>query len=72
MSGLRDELQTIYDKYGQLTAEMVVEEARPIGHPLHDRVFDRGRKEAADAWYLHRADFGQFKIDATRDVEVIE
>ena len=53
---LREELQVIYDKYGKLTAELVVEEARPTDHPLHDRVFDRGRKDAADAWYLHRAD----------------
>jgi hypothetical protein len=52
---LRDELQAIYDEYGKLTAELVVEVARPAGHPLHDRVFDRSRKDAADAWYLHRA-----------------
>lgn len=53
---LRDELQAIYDKYGKLTAEIVVEEAKPANHPLHHRVFDRGRKDAADAWYLHRAE----------------
>lgn len=54
--GLRAQLQTIYDKYGRLTAELVVEEARPPDHPLHDRVFDRTRKDAADAWYVHRAE----------------
>ena len=53
---LRDQLQAIHDKYGKLTAELVVEVARPPEHPLHDRVFDRGRREAADAWYLHKAE----------------
>lgn len=56
MSDLRSHLQSIYDKYGMLTADLVVSEARDKDHPLHHRVFDRSRKEAADAWYLHRAD----------------
>lgn len=53
---LRDQLQSIYDHYGQLTPALVVEEARHKDHPLHGQVFDRPRKEAADAWYLHRAE----------------
>lgn len=53
---LRSQLQAIYDKHGSLTAEIVVDEARPADHPLHDLIFDRSRKDAADAWYLHRAD----------------
>lgn len=53
---IRDHLQAIYDEYGKLTAELVVEVARPAGHPLHDRVFDRNQKDAAAAWYLHRAE----------------
>jgi hypothetical protein len=52
---LRDELQAIYDQHGRLTPELVVQVARPRGHPLHDRVFDRAPKQAAEAWYRHRA-----------------
>lgn len=53
--GLREQLQAIYDQHGKLTPELVREEARPKGHPLHDRVFDRPKGEAAEAWYLRRA-----------------
>ncbi len=52
---LRDQLQTIHDDHGVLTPELVVQAARPKSHPLHDRVFDRPPKEAAESWYLHRA-----------------
>lgn len=52
---LRDCLQAIYDQHGQLTPELVVETARPADHPLHGRVFDRKPREAAEAWYRHRA-----------------
>lgn len=52
---LRDQLQAIYDQHGKLTPELVVEAARPKGHPLHDRVFDRSPREAAEAWYRDRA-----------------
>jgi hypothetical protein len=52
---LRDELQSIYDQHGQLTPELVVTTARPKGHPLHNRVFDRAPKQAAEAWYRHQA-----------------
>jgi hypothetical protein len=52
---LRDHLQEIYDHHGQLTPDLVVEVARPKDHPLHSRVFDRPQKQAAEAWYKHRA-----------------
>jgi hypothetical protein len=52
---LRDELQAIYDQHGELTPELVVQEARSKKHPLHDRIFDRAPAEAAEAWYRHRA-----------------
>lgn len=55
MTDLREQLQTIYDKQGKLTPELVVEAARPKNHPLHDRVFDRDQSEAAEAWYRRRA-----------------
>jgi hypothetical protein len=52
---LRDELQAIYDTRGKLTPEIVVEEARPKGSPLHTRVFDKDESEAAEAYYRNRA-----------------
>ncbi len=52
---LRDELQSIYATHGQLTPELVVQAARPEDHPLHSHVFDREPREAAEAWYRHRA-----------------
>jgi hypothetical protein len=52
---VREHLQAIYDKHGQLTPEIVVKEARNKNHPLHAHVFDRETKDAADAWYRHRA-----------------
>ena len=53
---LRGQLQAIYDEYGKLTPELVAEEAKPMSHPLHNHIYDRSRKDAADAWYLHRAE----------------
>jgi len=53
---LRSQLQSIHDQYGKLTPGLIVKEAKPKTHPLHRHVFDRGRKEAADSWYLHRAE----------------
>lgn len=53
---LRGQLQSIYDQYGKLTPALVVKEATPKSHPLHSQVFDRGRKEAADSWYVYRAE----------------
>lgn len=55
MSSLRDQIQAVYDKHGELTPEILVEEARPKDHPLHDRVFDRPISEAAEAYYRNRA-----------------
>ena len=52
---LRDHLQDIYEQHGRLTAELVVEAARPKAHPLHARVFDQDKSEAAESWYRHRA-----------------
>lgn len=52
---LRDHLQVVYDQHGQLTPGLVVDTARPKSHPLHGYVFDRKQREAADAWYKHRA-----------------
>lgn len=52
---LREELQAIYSTHGKLTPELVVETARPKNHPLHNYVFDRAVKDAAEAWYRHRA-----------------
>lgn len=56
MAGLRDQLLAIRDANGgQLTPEAVVTAARPTDHPLHSRIFDRTPREAAEAWYRHRA-----------------
>lgn len=52
---LREHLQEIYDQHDRLTPELVVEASRPKDHPLHGYVFDRAPKEAAEAWYRHRA-----------------
>lgn len=35
MSGLRDQLQSIYDQYGELVPRTIVELAVPKDHPLH-------------------------------------
>jgi hypothetical protein len=55
VSDLREQLQGIYDHHGKLTPELVVEVARPTDHPLHDRVFDRSPREAAETYYRNRA-----------------
>lgn len=52
---LRDHLQAVYDQHGALTPELVVQAARPKNHPLHDQVFDRDQRDAAEAWYRERA-----------------
>ena len=52
---IRDHLEAIYEKYGELTPEHVVAEARDENHPLHAHVFDRSPSDAAEAWYRHRA-----------------
>lgn len=52
---LRDHLQALYDQHGHLTPGLVVEAARPKTSPLHRAVFDKPVKEAAAAYYEHRA-----------------
>lgn len=52
---LRDELLAIRQEYGRLTPDTVLQAARPRNHPLHARVFDRAPRDAAEAWYRHRA-----------------
>lgn len=37
MSDLRTQLTGIYQKHGELTPQIVVDEARPVDAPLHDR-----------------------------------
>jgi hypothetical protein len=34
---LREQLTALYDEHGRLTAELVVDAARPRNHPLHSR-----------------------------------
>lgn len=53
--GIREHLMDIYERRGQLTPALVVEEARSKQHPLHGYVFDRAPKQAAEAWYRERA-----------------
>jgi len=52
---LRDILEEIYATRGSLTPAIVVEEARPRTHPLHEQVFHVSRTVAAELWYLERA-----------------
>lgn len=52
---LRDHLQAVYDKHGELTPELVVQTARRKNHPLHPWVFDKPAEEAAEAYYRERA-----------------
>lgn len=54
MSGLRDELQSIYDQRGQLTPALVVDEARPPEHPLHNR-FEWDDSVAGERWRERQA-----------------
>lgn len=51
---LRDHLQAIYDEHGELTAELVVEEAKAKTHPLHDR-FEWNNSAAGAQWRQHQA-----------------
>lgn len=56
MTGLREQLQAVYDRNGgRLTPQILVAEARDENHPLHDHIFDRPVAEAAEVYYLHRA-----------------
>lgn len=51
---LRDHLQGIYDEHGKLTPQLVLDEARAPGHPLHDR-FEWDDTVAAEAWRHEQA-----------------
>lgn len=51
---LRDHLQDIYDQHGALTPALVVEQARPKSHPLHDR-FEWDNRAAGEAWRRQQA-----------------
>jgi len=52
---LRDELRTIYDTNGRLTAELVVTSAKPASHPLHDQ-FEWNDKIAGPKYRLVQAE----------------
>ncbi|QSL99764.1 hypothetical protein SEA_ODAY_20 [Gordonia phage ODay] len=49
MSDLRSALTSIYKDRGELTPQVVVEEARPDDHPLHNR-FEWDNELAGDAY----------------------
>lgn len=51
---LRSILQSIYDQHGELTPELVVQEARAKDHPLHAR-FEWDNKTAGEQWRKHQA-----------------
>jgi len=52
---LREALELLEAEHGGLTPKMVVEAARPDDAPLHAFVFDRTITEAAESWWLQRA-----------------
>jgi hypothetical protein len=54
MADLRTELAKIYEQYGKLTAEIVLEEATPVDHPLHSQ-FTWDDSEAARLYRLEEA-----------------
>lgn len=51
---IREVLQAIYERDQQLTPQAVVDELRPVGHPLHDRL-TWDDSEAATAYRLLEA-----------------
>lgn len=51
---LRDILQSIYDQHGELTPDLVIQEARADDHPLHAR-FDWDDESAGEHWRKHQA-----------------
>lgn len=51
---LRDALQAIYDQHGYLTPDIVLDEARDPGHPLHSR-FEWDDARAAEAYRRDQA-----------------
>lgn len=59
---LRDQLQSIYDQHGRLTAALVVDTAKPKAHPLHARYYALADREAA---YEYR------KVLAAKDIRSV-
>lgn len=49
MSNLRDELEAIRKQFGKLTPQLVVDQARGEGHPLHS-YFEWDNEAAGEAW----------------------
>lgn len=54
MSGLRDQLEAIRAANGALTPQILLEEARPKSHPLHNR-FEWDNRIAAEGYRLEQA-----------------
>jgi hypothetical protein len=52
---LRDWMQSLYDQYGRLTPEIVLDAARAPESPAHGFVFGMSAAEAAERFYLDRA-----------------
>lgn len=54
MGDLRATLTGFYQKHGELTPQIVVDEARPKGAPLHDH-FEWNDEAAGEEWRRHQA-----------------
>jgi len=54
MSDLRNELTSLYQQHGELTPQIVVDEARQIGAPLHGR-FEWDDSVAGEKYRLEQA-----------------
>lgn len=54
MSDLRDLLYDIEDRHGELTPDIVLDEARPEDSPLHSR-FEWDDAVAGESWRRHQA-----------------
>lgn len=54
MSGLREELQRIYDDFNELTPKLVVDQARQKNHPLHT-FFEWDNKIAGEKYRENQA-----------------
>src|SRR5262245_48095282 len=51
----REALELLEAQHGHLTPELVVEAARPDDSELHRYIFDCAPEEAAEKWWLHKA-----------------
>lgn len=54
MADLREQLQSIYQRHGELTPQVVLDEARDPSHPLHNR-FEWRDDVAAEQWRKQQA-----------------